>query len=385
MAVWLGLSLFSFACLALYARHSATNGKQLGRGRVAVIVPVKSAVDDDLRPFLESLSEQTYQDWYVIFAVASTDDPSCEVVSGFLKSGRVSGEVVTAGLATLQGQKIQNLLAGVDRIRDCTDYLAFCDADSVLPRNFVGRLVHPLARDRCDISTCYRLIMPCDSLLGSLLVAVANLQVAFFPRYGRWTVPWGGGTAMRLATFDRLQVRDAWEGYLSDDLRLARIAWAQGARVKLQRDLLIPSRLSSTVMDALRFGIRQYQHVFTNSVVLWFFATAVLSIHAAGWIWLFSQTVRAGIGAMVSVWVFMYVLSIGRNIIRALLLYRLQGMAAVKPMRLALLMDSVFPFLAPGLHCAVALAASVCPRITWGGCEYWVRGGKVVRLRRLAK
>ena len=66
--------------------------------------------------------------------------------------------------------------------------------------------------------TGYRWLLPKRHSLANLVLYCLNSSVATLFTSGGHHLLWGGCWAIRRELFDRLQIRDAWQGVLSDDL-----------------------------------------------------------------------------------------------------------------------------------------------------------------------
>jgi hypothetical protein len=282
-------------------------------------------------------------------------------------------ELVDAGVATDEGQKVHKIRAALRALRPEDRYLLFIDADIVPPARLVGRLLFPLVRGKAEVATGYRLLLPSRLTLG--LIGAVEMQLATLPRPANGTMPWGGAMAMTREAAERLGLEEALAGRLSDDMTIGLAARRAGLRLRPVRDLLVATPLEGRLAPALNFGVRQYRHVLTNSIGMWSAATAVVALQAAGWAFAFGSgqiaAISIGYGAA---WI--------RVAIRA---HILQSVLEPQHMRAAwrsLIWDAVAPFAAVWTHLALQLAAATSRRIGWGGYDYWVRDGRVIRMNR---
>jgi len=380
LGTWVLLQAASVFCVFMYWRYVPAAGVPARAGRARVIVPVRGA-GAGLARFLRSLDGQAYRDWQAVFVVEDGADPAWPVLSAYAAQRPGRAQVEVAGLAADEGQKVHNLRAGLACVAPDDRYIVFADADGELPPHFLGRLLFPLERGRCDIATSYRLIHPADERAGSLLAAAVNLQVATFARYRPWNVPWGGGTAMTQATCRRLALADSWRGVLSDDLWLARLARREGLHIRMQRDVLVASPARMGLAQCLAFGVRQYRHAWLSRRRLWLVAAAFLGAQALGWLaWAATLAVdpRAAFWALAAA----YAASWARAVLRAGIIVRIHGREGLQRMRPALWLDMAAPFVAVLAHAAMVAVAAGSRRIRWAGCEYWLRRGRVVRMAR---
>ncbi|MEC3949652.1 glycosyltransferase [Sphingobium sp. HWE2-09] len=283
-------------------------------------------------------------------------------------------QLVAAGVAQDEGQKVHKLRAALRALRPDDRYLVFIDADIEPPVRLVGRLLFPLVRGKADIATGYRLLLPSRGPMAALVGAV-EMQLATLPRSASATMPWGGAMAMTRAVADRLDLDRALAGRLSDDMTIGLAGWRAKLRLRPVRDLLVASPLDGRAADLLGFGVRQYRHIVTNSVSMWALATGVVAVQAGAWVW------ALGWGGWVAVAVG-YGAAWGRALVRRSII-----VAVVEPDHAAraqrsLAWDIVAPFVVTWAHLVVQLLAVRSNRIRWGGWDYRVRGGKVAGMVR---
>ena len=281
-------------------------------------------------------------------------------------------QVVAAGVADDEGQKVHKLRAALRALRPEDRWLVFIDADIAPPERLVGRLLFPLVRGKADIATGYRLLLP-EGWGMAALVGAVEMQLATLPRSASATMPWGGAMAMSREVAERLDLDQVLAGRLSDDMSIGLAGWRAKLRLRPVRDLLVASPIGGSGL--LGFGVRQYRHIVTNSAGMWALATGVVAVQTAGWLWALGwggwSAVAIGYGAA---WV------------RAGVRSRIIG-SAVEPdqarlARRSLLWDTAAPFVVSWAHLAVQLAAATSRRIRWGGWNYVVRRGRVIRMTR---
>ena len=280
-------------------------------------------------------------------------------------------EVVSAGVASDEGQKIHKLRAALASLRPEDRYLVFIDADIVPPERLLGRLLFPLARSKADLSSGCRLLLPARDVLG--IVGATEMQVATMPRLASGTMPWGGAMALTRTAADRLQLADALAGRLSDDLTIGLLARRAGLRLRAVRDLLVASPLDGPVDVACTFLVRQYRHVLTNCPSLWAKALGIVAVQSAAWgfVLVLGDWRLIGIG---------YGAAWARALVRGRILHLVLEPEQRFAARRSLLWDAVLPFAVLWLHLMVLAAAAAGRRIRWGGYDYWLEGGRVIKM-----
>ena len=192
----------------------------------------------------------------------------------------------------------------------------------------VGRLLFPLVRDKADIVTGYRLLLPGRGLMAAMVGAV-EMQLATLPRAASATLPWGGAMALSRTVAERLDLDAVLAGRLSDDMAIGLAGWRAKLRLRPVRDLLVASPLDGRGGDLLGFGVRQYRHIATNNMGMWALATVVIAVQSGAWVWALGRVNWA--------------------------------------------------------HLIVQVAAVASNHIRWGGWDYWMQRGKVARMARVAR
>jgi ceramide glucosyltransferase len=187
--------------------------------RLALIVPVAGA-PPGLARRLDVLLNQDYPDYQVIFATRDLEDPATRVISSLIW-GRTRARLVVAGPARTCGQKNQNLLAGVRLAGKAPEILAFCDSNQEAPPDFLRKLVAPVARGECVVTSGYHHIIPGDNRLATWGRAVSVLTLYLTKPLPWLNQPWGGATAILRETFASLGVTHLWAETVVDDVSLA--------------------------------------------------------------------------------------------------------------------------------------------------------------------
>lgn len=127
-------------------------------------------------------------------------------------------------------------------------------------------------------------------------------------------------------------------------------------------------------MTALSFAVRQYRHVLTNSAGMWGAATLVVAIQSAFWLWALLWGGWAGVAiGYGAAWL--------RVLMRRRIIARVLDPGQTGPACRSLWWDGLAPFAVSWAHLAIQLAAACSNRIRWGGYDYWVRRGRVERMR----
>ena len=367
--LWIFLQGLSLLGVVNYWRHLPRDRKIEAPDGVVMLLSVRD--DWDGGPdLIARLKAQTAH-----FRLLIATSGQCAAADALVARENGWVEVVHAGVASDEGQKVHKLRAALRALRPDDRYVLFIDADIEPPARLVGRLLFPLARGKADIVTGYRMLLPERGPMLALVGAV-EMQLATLPRFASATMPWGGAMALTRDVADRLDLNRVMAGRLSDDMAIGLAGWRAKLRLRPVRDLLVASPLAGDAVQVLGFGVRQYRHIVTNSPGMWALATLVVAVQAAAWVW----ALVWGGGAMIAVG---YGAAWGRALTRRAILDSVLEPDQASRARRSLCWDVVAPFAVTWAHLIVQIAAASSSRIRWGGWDYWVRRGMVVRMCRI--
>lgn len=367
--LWIFLQGLSLLGVVNYWRHLPRDRKIEAPDGVVMLLSVRD--DWDGGPdLIARLKAQTAR-----FRLLIATSGQCAAADALAARENGWVEVVHAGVASDEGQKVHKLRAALRALRPDDRYVLFIDADIEPPARLVGRLLFPLARGKADIVTGYRMLLPERGPMLALVGAV-EMQLATLPRFASATMPWGGAMALTRDVADRLDLDRVMAGRLSDDMAIGLAGWRAKLRLRPVRDLLVASPLAGDAARVLGFGVRQYRHIVTNSPGMWALATLVVAVQAAAWVW----ALVWGGGAMIAVG---YGAAWGRALTRRAILDSVLEPDQANRARRSLWWDVVAPFAVTWAHLIVQIAAASSSRIRWGGWDYWVRRGMVVRMCRI--
>ncbi|QGP81321.1 glycosyltransferase [Sphingobium sp. CAP-1] len=368
--VWIGLQALTLLGVVNYWRNLPTDRKIEAPDGAVVILSVRDDWDGGTA-LIVRLKAQSAP--FRLLIATSGNCPAAEALAA--REGAWV-QIVAAGVAQDEGQKVHKLRAALRSLRPEDKWLVFIDADIEPPARLVGRLLFPLVRGKADIATGYRLLLPGAGATAALVGAV-EMQLATLPRFASATMPWGGAMALSRDVADRLDLDRVLAGRLSDDMAIGLAGWRAKRRLRPVRDLLVASPLEGKAADLLGFGVRQYRHIVTNSVGMWALATGVVAIQSAAWGWALVwggwPAVAVGYGAA---W--------GRALVRLRIIAGVLEAAQAARAQRSLIWDMVAPFAVTWAHLAVQVMAAMSNRIVWGGWDYRVRRGRVVGMTRRA-
>ena len=243
--------------------------------RATVVVPCRG-LEQNLTDNLAALFRQDYPEYEIVFAADSAEDPALEVAGDV--AARMTPEcravrrvrAVVAGKARGRGQKVHNLIAAVHASDSTSELFVFADTDARPHPLWLRALAAPLADKRVGAATGYRWFFPGRGGLASHLRSVWNASIASaLGENGHRNFCWGGSTAIRRVTFERLDVYGRWRGALSDDFALTRVLHEAGLPIRF-----VPACLTASLEDCgwkslLEFTTRQLKITRVYAPHLW--------------------------------------------------------------------------------------------------------------------
>ena len=270
VACWFGIkSLLSGIRFAAYVRREISRPLPDFQPFASVIVPGRG-LEPGLSDNLWMLLTQAYRAYEVIFVFDRADDPAIEVVERLTRSSDVPAKIIIAGPATDSGQKVHNLRVAVTKIDRKSEVLVFVDTDARPGPLWLRHLVAPLADESLGAVTGYRWFLPVRGGTASRLRGVWNASIAS-ALDGDTTKNfcWGGSTAIRRATFERLDIVERWRGTVSDDFTVTRILKEVNLPIHFTPNCLVPSSGDCDFKELLEFTTRQVKITRVYASHLW--------------------------------------------------------------------------------------------------------------------
>lgn len=229
--------------------------------RAAVVIPV-TGEDASLKENLAAFMAQEYPQYDLVLVVSNESDPAFFALSALVAGaqgygGSCKASMVVAGLSQAQGQKVHNLLRGLDAIDSEAEVLVFADADARPGLTWLQSLVAPLASHDVTVTTGFRWYLPGRSFVSQLRAAW-DTSIATLMGEHDSSFPWGGSMAIRAEDFDRLRVRERyWKSIVSDDYALGHAVQDGGGRIRFEPRCLVASRQHSSFAEFIRWTNRQ--------------------------------------------------------------------------------------------------------------------------------
>jgi ceramide glucosyltransferase len=240
---------------------------------VTLFVPCRG-VEPGLKENILSLFAQDYPAYEIIFVSDSAGDPAFaameEARHAFEKQTGPVISTIVAGAATDSGQKVHNLCAAIRAAHPASEAFVFADTDARPQKFWLRALVGPLQDQSVGATTGYRWFCAAKAGLASHLLSVWNAAIASaLGAEGRKNFCWGGSTAIRRETFEKLKVVERWRGTVSDDFTITRVLHEAGCPIKFVPHCLTPSSHRATWSELVEFTTRQLKITRVYASHLW--------------------------------------------------------------------------------------------------------------------
>jgi cellulose synthase/poly-beta-1,6-N-acetylglucosamine synthase-like glycosyltransferase len=239
-----------------YARRRLHTDPGFYSPKVAVLCPCKG-MEPALERNLVSLTEFDYQNYEIFFLIASASDPAYNVVKRVASSSRAKAHVVLTEKPDGCGEKVNNLRMGVAQLQPDFDVLTFVDSDGRPGKNWLHRMVAPLADSRIGATTTMRWLISNRSNLATALLAAWNAPIVTMLSEKGKNFCWGGGTAIRRSVFDQSGVAEAWRHSVSDDYSMTRALEQAGRSIVFLPECIVPSFVETDFTGLMEFTNRQ--------------------------------------------------------------------------------------------------------------------------------
>lgn len=235
----------------------------------SIIAPCRG-LDDGLRENLAALFRQDFPNYEIIFVVGDEGDEAVEIIEEVSRRGAKPAKIIVAGTSDGESQKVHNLRQAVLEVSTESKVFVFVDSDARPGKDWLRNLIAPLNDETVGCASGFRWFIQKRGGFSTHLRSVWNASAASALGANlKSNFCWGGSLAIRRETFERLNVRDAWRGTLSDDFVVTR-------RMK-QANLsvyFVPQCLTATVEDCiwrelLEFSTRQMKITRVYAAPLW--------------------------------------------------------------------------------------------------------------------
>ncbi len=226
---------------------------------VSIFAPCRG-LDENLRENLAALFRQNYPAYEIVFAVDDAADEAVAVIEKLIRENEqtVRAQIVVAGKAKNESQKVHNLREAVLRAAKASEIYVFVDSDARPASDWLRRLTAPLENENVGATTGYRWFIAEKQRFSAELRAVWNASIASaLGANTKSNFCWGGSMAMRRETFEKLEIREKWRGTLSDDFVVTRAIRKAGLGIYFVPQAVVATVESCNWRELFEFTTRQ--------------------------------------------------------------------------------------------------------------------------------
>ena len=246
--------------------------------RTAVICPCRG-MEPGLERNLVFLCEFNHQNYEVFFVLASESDAAYSTVKRVAGTSRVKATVLIAGQPQNTSEKVNNLRFAVEQLPPEFEVLVFADSDGRPGKSWLHHLVAPLSDSRIGATTTMRWFLPNDNSLPTALLAAWNAAVVTMLGSHGKNFCWGGGTAVRRAVFEQMEMLEIWQHSFSDDYSLTIAIERTGRQIVFLPECLTPSFVQTDFPGLFEFTTRQVRITRVYRPQTWGIAFATHSLY----------------------------------------------------------------------------------------------------------
>jgi cellulose synthase/poly-beta-1,6-N-acetylglucosamine synthase-like glycosyltransferase len=351
--------------------------------KTAVICACKGA-EPELESNLMALGNFDYSGYEIFLTLASSSDPAYAIARRVAEHSKGKVHLVIAGKAPDCGEKVNNLRAAIDEIPPEFDLFVFVDSDGRPGRQWLKRMVGPLANSQIGAGTTMRWFFPTKGRMANALLTAWNAAIVTFLGEHKNNFCWGGGTAIRREVFEQAAVRDFWRGSVADDFSMTAAVKRSGRQIYFVPECLVPSPVDMDFDGVLEFTNRQMIITRIYSPRVWAQAAAAHLFYSLtmllGFALVIAQIIEGLPMLQLAVIVLMpAILAMVRGVLRVL------ALAEIFPaMRQTILGQSwMVTFLAalvPFLFSYNFLVSAVTRKICWCGVRYELISAQQVKI-----
>jgi cellulose synthase/poly-beta-1,6-N-acetylglucosamine synthase-like glycosyltransferase len=151
-----------------------------------------------------------------------------------------------------------------------SEVFVFVDSDARPAENWLRDLIAPLRDEKIGAATGYRWFISKKFGLVSEMRSAWNASIASaLGANQKSNFCWGGSTAIRRETFEKLRMREKWRGTLSDDFAVTRAMKDADLAICFVPQALTASIESCTFRELLEFTTRQMKITRVYAPHLW--------------------------------------------------------------------------------------------------------------------
>lgn len=375
LLVWFSFKSFRGGVEYLrFFREELTKPPSEWEPMVTIIAPCKG-VDEGMLANFDALLGQDLPEYEVVFVIDDPDDPAAGVIEQAWQEAERHVKLVVAPKAAASSQKVENLREGVLHADPKSEVFVFVDSDARPSPGWLRALIAPLRDETIGAATGYRWFISDEPTLASELRSAWNASIASaLGPNEKSNFTWGGSMAIRRDTFERIGMRERWEGTLSDDFAVTRAMRAAGLRIRFVPQALTASVESCTFRELFEFTNRQMKITRVYMPQLWlmsFFGSGLFNLvmAAAILIAILSKTNGVPVWAALATLFLVSFFSVGKAVLR---LYAVRfALPQFGPeLRRQRFSQYTLWLFTPAIFFANCVAALLSREIVWRGTRY---------------
>lgn len=382
---------YIFAAVLIYFSYKSLRGgieyleffkKELAKPKsdftpfVSIIAPCRG-LDEDLEENLSALFRQDFPKYEVIFVVDDEKDEAVKIIKKVSRENEnhTHSKLIIAGKAADSAQKIHNLREAVLHVSENSKIFVFVDSDARPAQNWLRDLIAPLQNEKIGCASAYRWFISKNFSFASEMRAVWNASIASALGADlQKNFAWGGSMALRRETFENLNIREKWQGVLSDDFAVTRAMKEAKMPIYFVPQALTASVENCSLREILEFTTRQMKITRVYAQNLWI--QAFLGAFIFNFVMLWAVLILVfGAANEIYFWVafliflLVSVFSIGKSWLR-LKSVKLVLKDYEKDLKKQFWTQNTLWILSPSLFFYNAFCALLSRRIVWRGIRY---------------
>lgn len=225
--------------------------------QTAVILCLRGT-DPSLPACLKRLLNLGYSNYQLHLVFDDHDDPAfklCQQVEAEIESAIATYYHVVQDHGSNRSLKCSALITSILELDETVEVVALVDADAIVDKDWLDKLVAPLADPTIGATTGNRWFAPLGSGIGTTLRKIWN--GAALPQMSLYRIAWGGSLALRREVIGRCELLDHWSTAFCEDTMLSSKLGEYDLQVYRVPDLIIVNQESTTLWDALAWIGRQ--------------------------------------------------------------------------------------------------------------------------------
>lgn len=253
-------------------RASIDRPKSNFKPQVCLIMPCKG-LENGLEENIKAILSQEYPHYEVVLVTDNEYDPAYSTAKSILaRYHAANARLYIAEPNPKCSGKVAALLTALNMTRGQADAYAFIDSDSLAAPNWLAELVDPLIDPSIGATTGFRWYFPSRGDFWSLVESAWNAAGTSILFDERFHFPWGGATAVRAETLEKIDIQDAWANALSDDIALTLALRRNGYRTMFLPQCVVATHNKTTLGRFLEWAVRQTALTKVLNEGLWWYA-----------------------------------------------------------------------------------------------------------------